>query len=120
MLSRHLTGFDVPMNGDEISAVFKVDASSAGCLFAGNFTGAPDFGAGAVATLGATDLYISKYHPNGALLVARTYGDTEFQHTAAAQLGADDSVYVMGLTFNETINLGGDPLSNAYLAKLTP
>jgi uncharacterized protein (AIM24 family) len=83
----------------------------------GAFGSTVDFGSGAVASIGAKDLFIAKYSPGGNLLWVTNFGTrTPFpSQSAGAALAVDSSgsnVVVTG-TLQSTMSLGGGILTNA-------
>jgi len=90
------------------------------CLFAGHFVDAPDFGAGAMPSSGGRDFFVAKYNPAGALLVARSFGDTENQRRGRVAGGPDGSLIVGGYNIDASIDFGGGELQRIFLAKLSP
>ena len=89
------------------------------CIFSGNFLGAPDFGEGAIPASSGRDWYLAKYTPDNALLVARTYGDTNDQQTLRTATAPDDSIYLAGNTSTD-VGFGGGDIRDIVLVKLTP
>lgn len=77
----------------------------------GDVTGAIDFGAGSLAPIGGTDVYLAKFDPTGALLWAKRFGGSGGDSGWA--LAADALGVVVAGKFTGTMDLGGGPLVDA-------
>lgn len=110
-------------------------------VLAGAFTGAVDFGAGALASSGGGTAFVAKFDPSGAYQWAKVFAAVPAIPTAIAEsrvssggLSTDacGNLFLAGdfgaSTGETSLSFGGPPLvapdlagaSNAFLAKLTP
>lgn len=90
------------------NTVEGVSASQADVWITGTFTGAANFGGGAVNSKGGSfDGYIAQFTPAGAHLTSSTFGDLwmDAGHSIAH---ADDSDVVFGGDFRGTVTFGSD------------
>jgi len=97
--------------------------SSDGILLTGGFEGTVDFGATALSTAGASDIYIVKLDNDGNEVWAQRFGDGASQQGIAIDVDNDDNVLATG-EFGGTVDFGGNMLStsagdrNVYVVKL--
>jgi len=100
---------------EQHASVVAVD-SLGNVLVAGQMDGSVDFGAGPVASAGATDLFGASYDANGTLKWASPFGDVQDQcsGTCPISLAFDlSNAIVVAAGFEGTIDLGGGPLTSA-------
>lgn len=94
-------------------------------IIAGYFTGAVDFGGGALPNAGAQpDVFVAKFGSLGTHLWSKHFGDEYGQSASAVAVDAADNVLVAG-GFIATIDFGGATLTSGgakdvFLAKLGP
>ncbi|MDC0739910.1 hypothetical protein [Polyangium mundeleinium] len=82
--------------GDQIGTAVAFDAAG-NVVVTGSFDGAIDFGAGAVPSAGASDVFVAKYGGvDGALLWARTDGDDQAQHAFGVAALPDSKTLLSG------------------------
>ncbi len=94
-------------------------------LVHGYFTGAVDFGMGAKASLGSSDLFLAKLDPltSGTTLWAKTFGNAGEQVARSIAVDSSDAIVVTGYATGD-LDFGGGLVKNAgqsdvYLAKFT-
>ncbi len=98
---------------------------SGNAIIAGYFTGAVDFGGGALPNAGPNaDIFVAKFGSDGAHVWSKSFGDTYAQTAYGVAVDPSDNVLVAG-GFNGPINFGGGTLTSAgykdaFLAKLSP
>ena len=98
---------------------------SGNAIIAGYFTGAVDFGGGALPNAGPNaDIFVAKFGSDGAHVWSKSFGDTYAQTAYGVAVDPSDNVLVAG-GFNGTVNFGGGALTSAgykdaFLAKLSP
>lgn len=78
----------------------------------GDFAGKIDFGGGALTSAGATDVFLAKFDPTGALLWAKSFGDIAAQNGSDVAFAPNGDVVFTG-SFAGKINLGGGALTSA-------
>jgi hypothetical protein len=94
-------------------------------IVVGHFTGAVDFGGGALPNAGSnTDIFVAKFGSDGAHVWSKSFGDIYAQSASAVAVDPSDNVLVTG-GFYMTVDFGGGTLTSsgyedAYLAKLSP
>ena len=98
---------------------------SGNAIIAGYFTGAVDFGGGALPNAGPNaDIFVAKFGSDGAHVWSKSFGDTYAQSASAVAVDPSDNVLVTG-GFYMTVDFGGGTLTSAgykdaFLAKLSP
>jgi hypothetical protein len=108
------------------AASVSVDPSDA-VTTVGSFSTAIDFGQGSVLAKGGLDVYVAKFAgATGALLHAKTYGDSQDQHATAVGVDTTGDAYVGGW-YQGVLDFGDGPLSavspgagDLFVAKLPP
>jgi len=75
----------------------------------GAFNNSVDLGAGSV-TSSSTDLYVTRYRPDGSGLSVSSYGGPPEDHSLAAAVDGDGRVVVTGFFGLRDTNLGGEAL----------
>ncbi|MFO0587288.1 MAG: nucleotide-binding protein [Polyangiaceae bacterium] len=93
-------------------------------VVSGVFSGTIDFGVQKLTSAGASDVYLVKLGPDGSVLWAKRYGDTDLQQNAVVAVDSAGNILFAG-SFRGTIDLGGGPMVSAgeadvFLAKLDP
>jgi hypothetical protein len=103
----------------------------------GYFTEALDFGAGALTSMSPVgDLYVAKLDAQGDHIWSKSFTNQYFVHSTAMAVGADSTLVISGLFYNDPadpgggypVTLGGDALdhtpgpynADAFLVKLAP
>ncbi|MFO0756804.1 MAG: SBBP repeat-containing protein [Byssovorax sp.] len=109
--------------GNQYARSIAVD-SQGNAVITGFFFGSIDFGGGVLASAGATDVYVAKFSPAGALLWAKRYGNVSGQESYGVAVDAADNIVVTG-TLKGTMDFGGGNLTSAglgdvFVAKLDP
>jgi hypothetical protein len=100
-----------------------VDASG-NIALTGSLAGTADFGGGAIASAGSTDVYIVKLNGLGNHLWSKRYGDLNAQVGTGVDFDGEGNVIFAGDHVG-TVNFGGGPLTSAgstdiFLAKFDP
>lgn len=103
------------------AAAMAVDAAD-NVVLAGSFSGAIDFGGGALASAGGDDVFAAKLDPGGQLVWAKRYGDASSQTAADVAVDGAGNVVLTG-GFLGALDFGNGSLvsagnSDIYLAKL--
>jgi hypothetical protein len=106
-----------PQNGKAIT----VDALG-NVLVVGDFSGQIDFGGGALATAGSTDIFAAKLDTNGGFIWSKRFGDVAGQTAVAVAVDSAGAVVFTG-TLNGGADFGGGLLTSAgigdvFVAKL--
>lgn len=109
-------------DGDGQAGIGMVFAPQSGPILAGIFSGVLDFGNGALAGAGSTDLFLASFDTKGAPQWSRRFGDGGPQDRIVTAM---DSAGHLGVTggFFSSLDFGGGPLSSsggedAFVAKL--
>ncbi|MEO7330274.1 MAG: hypothetical protein ABI193_16985 [Minicystis sp.] len=107
--------------GAQSGADVTVDAQG-NVIVIGDVAGSIDFGGGALASAGATDVFVAKLDPTGAQIWARRFGDVTAQNGRGVAVDAMGNVLVTG-AFAGKLDFGGGALTSAgatdiFLAKL--
>ena len=97
--------------GAQTAAQIAVDAQGNVAVI-GDFAGKIDFGAGALTSAGATDVFLAKFDPTGTLLWAKSFGNVAAQSGFDVAFAPDGDVVITG-AFAGMINLGGGALASA-------
>ena len=90
----------------------------------GKFNGTMDLGRGAVTSVGsASDIFITKYNPQGTPLWVKTIGNTGADSASGVAIDRQDNIIVVG-SFSGVVDFGGGPLISAggtdiFVAKYT-
>jgi hypothetical protein len=95
----------------QTAARVAVDAQG-NVVVVGDFAGKIDFGGGAFTSAGATDVFLAKFDPTGALLWAKTFGNVAAQNGFDVAFAPNGDVVFTG-AFAGMINLGGGALASA-------
>lgn len=108
-------------SGDHYATSVAVDASS-NVLLTGYFSGAIDFGGGALASAGGTDAFVAKFDPSGGYFWAKRFGDGSGQQGHGVAVDGAGNVVATGY-FNGAVDFGGGVLTSAggadiYVVKL--
>lgn len=108
---------------DQYGFAVAVDASG-NILLTGRFSGTIDFGGGALASAGGSDVYLAKFNSSGAHLWSKRFGDSSTEEARSVTTDPSGNVYITGSYFG-SIDFGGGPFaSNGYedifLAKFDP
>lgn len=95
-----------------------------GVFLAGAFWGNLDLGAGPMASVGSTDLFLARLSPEGRTLWSRRFGDIGAQDLTTIAVAPSGHTVISG-HFKDTLELGGQPLFNpagmdVYLARFDP
>lgn len=77
-------------------------------LFTGRTWGTLDFGGGPLAGLGANDVFLAKFGPNGGHVWSKRFGDNLLQYAVGMAVDASGVVVTGGMT--GTMDFGGGPL----------
>jgi hypothetical protein len=90
----------------------------------GDFAGKTDFGAGALTSAGATDVFLVKLSATGALLWAKSFGNAVAQNGFDVAFAPNGDVVITG-SFAGAINLGGGAMTSAgatdlFVGRLDP
>jgi len=90
-------------------------------VLSGTYTSPVDFGGGALAHAGGSDVFVARFTSAGNHLWSEGYGDTDYEHPSGLAVDALDNVVTTG-GFYGTIDFGGGPLTSAggsdiFLAK---
>ena len=99
----------------------RVATSVAGDVYVtGDFDGTIDFGGGALASNGGTDVFLAKLGPDGTYAWAHSFGDGLEERAHGLAVRPNGDVVLTG-RFQGTIDFGGQPLvsagdSDAFLA----
>ena len=98
-----------------------VSDGEGGLILTGQMEGSMDLGAGTLTSEGAEDAFIARFDADGKLLWNKRFGGPGHQSAGQARLDAKGDIVVIG-RFEETIDLGGGPLTSAgnidgYVAK---
>jgi hypothetical protein len=81
-------------------------------LIAGGFSGAVDFGGGALTSAGASDAYLAKLGPGGNYIWAKRAGDAAYQAAQALAVDVSGNAVLAGY-FAGAIDFGGAALTSA-------
>jgi hypothetical protein len=107
-------------------AVNAVATDAAGNVFIHGGYGSPiDFGGGALAYAGSTDIFVAKLDPAGNHLWSKGFGDVSSQTAVALAVDPSGNLLVTGY-FQGTVDFGGGTLTSSggstdvYLAKFSP
>ena len=85
---------------------------SGNAIIAGYFTGAVDFGGGALPNAGPNaDIFVAKFGSDGAHVWSKSFGDTYAQSASAVAVDPSDNVLVTG-GFYMTVDFGGGTLTS--------
>ncbi len=95
---------------DQYAKAVAVDASGS-ALVTGYFSGAADFGGGALSSAGSYDIYIAKFGSDGAYLWSRCFGDRDSQFADDIAVDASSNIIITGSIWG-TINFGGGVLTS--------
>lgn len=102
---------------------YRVALDGAGNVFVtGTFADTLIFGADALVSAGANDIFVAKLGPAGAPLWAKSFGDANEQVGYGLDTDGAGNVLVTGY-FNGTVDFGGGPLTGDYdvfVAKFDP
>ncbi len=93
-------------------------------IVTGYFTGAVDFGGGALTSAGGYDIYLAKLAPTGAHVWSKRFGDVSEQTVQGVAVDRNGNVIIAGY-FNGTVDFGGGTLTSAglrdiFVAKFAP
>lgn len=93
----------------------------ANVVVAGDFEGAVDFGGGALASAGNSDLYITKFDRDGNHIWSERFGGAKNESMECVAVDDSGNVYVTGF-FQDSVDFGGGTLVSAgwwdiYIAK---
>jgi len=91
-------------------------------IVAGYFSGAIDFGGGAITSAGNADVFAAKLDPGGAHLWSKRFGDASNQYATSVAVDASDNI-IIGGHFGGSVNFGGKALTSEgdmdiFIAKL--
>lgn len=90
-----------------------VALDSAGNLIAtGAVSGSVDFGGGALASAGQSDIYLVKFDANGNHVWSKRFGDANVQAGSGLAVDGSDNVFTTG-SFNGTLDFGASPMTSA-------
>jgi hypothetical protein len=101
-----------------------VDASGNVAVI-GDFEGAVDFGGGALTCVGASDIFVAKFRPDGTHTWSKRFGDSAFQYGYGVAIDHSGNTVITG-DFGGTTNFGGEDLTSdghsrdIFIAKLNP
>lgn len=98
------------LTNDGVNSV-AVDASD-NTYVAGFFSGQVTFGTTTVNSAGVTDVFVSKYNDQGALLWTVTGGGPGPDQAATVRIGSGGEVFVCGF-FSQTADFSGTPVTSA-------
>lgn len=102
---------------------FAVAIDSQGAVVvAGTFQGTVDFGGGPLTSADGEDIFVAKYSAAGSHIWSQRFGGEGSDRALAVAIDNEDNVLVAGY-FNDTVDFGGTPLTNAggadvFVAKL--
>jgi hypothetical protein len=104
---------------DRINSV-AVDASG-NVAIGGYFSGAVDFGTGALTSAGLLDIVTGKYDSSGTAIWTKRFGSTSDDTCNAVAMDSSGNAFITG-TFKGVVNFGGSNLTNSdagdvYVAK---
>jgi len=88
-----------------------VDASG-GVIITGYLYGTVDFGGGALASAGESDIFVAKFGFDGSHLWSKCFGDDATQYGEAVAVDASENVIIAG-SFLGTVCFGGSALTSA-------
>jgi hypothetical protein len=98
--------------GPQSQGATAVRVGAAGAAFVtGFFTGAIDFGTGALPSVGAADVFLAKVDSAGNTVWAKSFGDAANQYGEALGVTAAGDVVLAG-DYLGSIDFGGGPLVN--------
>src|SRR5262249_42611081 len=98
----------------------------------GSFANTVDFGGVSLTSAGALDIFVTKYDPNGNLLLAKAFGGTAGETCNGVALDSANNIFITGYYgyYGTAVDFGGGPLPlsagttgmvyDVYVAKLTP
>lgn len=100
---------------------------SGNILLTGHFFGTVDFGGGLLTSVGAEDVFLAKFDPDGAHLWSKSFGDAAEGYWCGGEsvaMDATGNVHLAGY-FGGIVDFGGGPLSgdggfDIFLAKFDP
>ncbi|MBK8259047.1 MAG: nucleotide-binding protein [Polyangiaceae bacterium] len=95
----------------QASTSVTVDADG-NVIVVGDYAGKVDLGAGMITSAGLTDIFVAKYTSAGALVWAKSFGDTKAQNVPDVAVDANGRVGIVG-TFAGDLAFGGDLLTSA-------
>jgi hypothetical protein len=109
--------------GDQNARGIAVD-SEGNVLITGAFSGAVDFGGGALQSAGGFDVFVAKLDSNGGHVWSRRFGDAGDQDAKSIAVDTSGNALITG-TFLSSIDFGGGALQSAggldvFVAKLDP
>jgi hypothetical protein len=90
---------------DQIAYAIAADASG-NVFVTGSFSGAVDFGGGALTSAGYFDIFVAKFGPDGTHLWSKRFGDWDFQEACAVAVDASGNVIITG-HFESYVDFGG-------------
>ncbi len=94
----------------DVAGGLDIDALGYICL-TGYFLNTINFGAGPMISAGSTDIFVAKFHPGGACLWSRSFGDAALQAGRDVAAGDGGSVILTGY-FTGTVDFGGGILTS--------
>ncbi len=107
----------------EQTASSLVTTSSGDILLTGNFAGSIDFGNGPLASVGATDLFVTKLNNSGSSLWSTSAGGSADQYARDIAIDSGNHPILVG-EFDGVLNFGGEDLTalgtDGFLVKLNP
>jgi hypothetical protein len=101
-------------------------------VVAGTFANTVDFGGVSLTSAGSSDIFVTKYDPNGNLLLAKAFGGTAGETCKGVALDSANNIFITGYYgyYGTAVNFGGGPLplsagttgmvEDVFVAKLTP
>lgn len=115
---KHLWSRGAGGQGDEGGTGVYIDASGATFVL-GSYHSPVDFGGGAIAARGPSNMFLAKLGPTGAHVWSKGFPGTDQLHTSAVT-GDASGVVAVG-SFNDKLDLGGGALTNGgiFVARYT-
>jgi hypothetical protein len=102
-----------------------VDASD-NIVFAGDFEGTVDFGDGPLTSMGASDIFVAKFDPQGNPIWSKRFGGSGPEYDRSMALDSSGNIFLCAHHDLGTTNLGGsdfvnpDSKADILIAKLNP
>lgn len=96
---------------DQIGQAITTDASN-NVIVTGHFNGSIDFGGGALATAGGTDVFLAKFDSAGNHVFSARYGGSGYDNGRGVAADAAGNIFVVG-DYVSSIDLGGGALVSA-------
>ena len=108
---------------DQVATAVGVDHQGS-VLVAGNFSGAVNFGGDTLASLGGTDVFVTKLDSGGNHSWSKRFGNGDDQEASAAAFDSNGNGIVVG-SFRGAVDFGGGLLTSAggrdiFVAKFAP